>query len=204
MRVEVIRPGTRIYDTVMAHTPATLRALKDDGADGVALYLGGNATADTVANAHALAMGVMFVNYSRGEGWLPSAAIGEGDAVASVKRLTALGVPMAGLFDWCDLEGAGGNPDGYLDAWAHVVTDVGRLSGMYVGAGAGASGHELYRRPQFVGYWQAGSIIPTAPDCGWMLEQIYPLNLQRGGMGVDISFSRHDWKNRAPTWVVGD
>lgn len=202
MLVKPIPVGARIFDTIAPLTASALRGMHDAGADGVMGYLGVNLTPDAVANAHALGMGILPVNESRREGWQPSATLGEADAVASTRRMAALGIPTGGLHDWCDLEGCGGDPTDYCNAWSHVVDDGGRLSGLYVGAGDILSGHQLYALPGFTGYMRSCSRVPE-PDCGWMLMQLYQPNLMRGGVQVDISVACADWKGRQATWVVG-
>lgn len=202
MKVVEIPVGARLFDTIAQWTPGALRAAKDAGADGVEMYLGGNASTEAIANAHGLGLGVAFVNYSRAPGWAPSPTIGEGDATTSLLRLTKLGVPTEGLVDACDLEEPGaGDLDGYVEAWCKVVGDQGRLAGAYVGAGLGRTGAQIYGWP-FVRYWRACSIVPDV-GCGWALIQLYPGNLQRGGLQVDIDVACQDFRGRSWTWVVG-
>jgi hypothetical protein len=202
VRIVEIPPGARLYDTIAPLTTTALRALKEAGADGVIAYLGGNLTAEAIADAHGLGLGVCPVNYSRAPGWTPSATLGEGDATTSLLRLTKLNVPTAGLVDWCDVEGPGaGDLDGYVEAWCHVIGDQGRIAGGYIGYGLGRSAAQIYAWP-FTRYWESCSDVPK-PGCGWCLQQIDPANLQRGGVEVDVNFARADYRGRSATWLVG-
>jgi hypothetical protein len=202
VRIVEIPPGARLYDTIAPLTTTALRALKEAGADGVIAYLGGNLTAEALADAHGLGLGVCPVNYSRAQGWTPSATLGEGDATTSLLRLTKLGIPTEGLVDACDLEEPGaGDLDGYVQAWCHVVGDQGRLAGAYVGAGLGRTGAQIYGWP-FTRYWRSCSIVPE-PGCSWSMIQLYPPNQMRGGLQVDIDVACHDFRGRAWTWLVG-
>lgn len=203
MKVAAIPPGSRLADTIAAFTATNLRGLKDAGFDGVFGYGGGNLTAELLSNAHALGMGVCPVNYSREPGWSPSATLGEADATAAMRRLVSLSVPTEGLVDACDLEEAGaGDLDGYVQAWCHVMGEQGRLAGGYIGAGLSRTSAQIYAWP-FVRYWRACSIVPE-PGCGWSLMQLYPPNLTRGGLEVDIDVACQDWRGRSWTWVVAD
>lgn len=201
--VTAIPVGTRLVDTVAAYSVAALRAYKDAGAEGIIGYLGGNLTPDAIENALGLDMGVVPVNFSHAEGWTPTADLGALDAQASVRRLFALGVPLKGLDDWCDVEGCGGDPTAYCAAWcANVTSDgAGRNPGEYVGAGALLSGHQHYLLP-FKGYWHSCSRAIPEPDCGFKMFQLYPPNQNVvGAAQVDWDFVARDFQGRAPTWL---
>lgn len=205
MRVAEIPTGARLFDTIHPYTPAILRALKDAGADGIFGYLGGNATPDAIANTHALGMGFCFVSYSRAEGWGPSAALGEADGTAAIARLRQLAVPFQTdglrLCDWADLEGAASDPTGWGQARANASKAAGLLPSLYVGAECRLKGGQLYALP-FERYARACSIVPE-PGCGWCWIQLYPPNLTRGGIEVDVGVACQDWRGRSATWLVG-
>jgi hypothetical protein len=203
VRVAEIPPGARLFDTVAEYTPTNMRAMSDAGADGFVMYLGGNATTEAIANAHGLRKGVALVNYSRAPLWTPSATLGEGDATTSLLRLTKLQVPTEGLVDACDLETPGaGDLDGYVQAWCKIVGDQGRIAGAYVGAGLGRSAAQIYGWP-FMRYWRSCSQVPE-PGCGWSMIQLYPPNLTRGGVQVDVDIACEDYRGRSWTWLVGN
>ena len=194
--------GSRLVDTVAALTPAQLAAFKVGGIDGVIAYLGGNLTQTLLGAALAAGLGVCPVNFSRGETWIPSAALGAQDAAASATRLDVLGVPVEGLVDWCDLEGCGADPTAYLHAWAaQLLGDKkGRLAGLYVGAGGLLSGAQLYALPGFTRYWRSLSRGIPEPQCGFCMSQLFPTTTFNG-VGIDYDFADRDFEGRAPTWL---
>lgn len=207
LAVQPIPVRTRLVDTIAVYSAATLRALKDAGAEGIIGYLGGNLTPDAIENALALDLGIVPVNYSHVEGWLPSADLGAADATNSVKRLFALGVPIAGLDDWCDVEGCGGDPTSYCSSWCSIVAGdgAGRVPGEYIGAGAMLTGRAHYLLP-FRGYWHSCSRSIPEPDCGFKMFQVYPPNqtvalVGGGSVEVDWDFVGRDFQGRAPTWL---
>ena len=203
MIVAPIPVSSRLADTIAVLTPSALADLQAHGIDGVIAYLGHNLTAALVDACAAAHMGLVPVNVSRGEGWIPTAALGTADARASVAALTALGVPVAGLDDWCDVEGCGADPTAYARAWCAelVVGGDGRRPKAYVGAGALLGGHAWYALP-FVGYWHSCSAQIPEPDCGFQLDQIYPPNQMCGSVQIDYNFARRDFHGRAPTWLI--
>lgn len=201
--VQPIPVRTRLVDTIGPLTVATLRAYKDEGAEGIIGYLGGNLTAEAIESALGYGMGIVPVNYSRREGWLPSAELGAADATNSVRRLSLLGVPLKGLDDWCDIEGCGGDPTAYCEAWCGIVAGdgAGRVPKEYVGAGALLSGHAHYLLP-FKGYWHSCSRAIPEPDCGFQMFQLYPPDQPVAGAStVDWDFVARDFLGRAPTWL---
>lgn len=203
MIVQPIPVGTRLIDTVADMGPSALAAARDCGAEGIIAYLGGNLTRDLIANAFALRLGIVPVNFSRGNAWAPSAQLGELDATTSTKRLVDLGVPTVGLYDWIDLEGCGSDPTAYLNACGRIVADQGRKAGLYVGSGGLLSGAQLYALPAFTGYWRSLSRGIPEPQCGFMLSQVYPSTMC-GGTLVDFDFAARDFEGRAATWLFPD
>lgn len=204
MIVAAIPVGARLIDTEEALGPTALASLRDEHVDGIIAYLGGNLTPELIKNAHGLGMGVVPVNFSHGQGWLPSSALGAADAENSVRRLAALGIPLKGLDDWCDIEGCGGDPTSYCVAWCERVLGdgAGRVPGEYVGAGALLSGHQHYMLP-FEGYWHSCSRAIPEPDCGFKMYQLFPPDqITKGRLQVDYDFASRDFKGRAPTWVI--
>lgn len=198
--VRPIPVGTKLVDTTTELTPPRLNSLRAQGVEGVIAYLGGNLTPALLSACEVACIGVVPVNFSREPGWPPSVQLGESDAQNSVRRLSALGVPTEGLYDWCDLEGAGGDPTGYLNAWAAIVADGGRKAGLYVGAGGLLTGPELYALPGFTGYWRSLSRGIPEPQCGFMLSQLYPTTTC-AGVEVDYDFACHDFEGRSATWL---
>jgi hypothetical protein len=200
--VQSIPVGARLFDTVAPLSLAELQALKAAGCEGLILYLGGNLTSATLADATGIGLGVAPVNFSRKEGWIPSATLGTSDAQASIANLSALHIPVRGLDDWCDIEGCGANPTSYCEAWcAEVLGDgAGRVAGEYIGAGALLAGHQHYLLP-FEGYWHSCSSQIPEPDCGFKLFQLFPPDQKVSGIEIDFNFACRDFRGRAPTWV---
>jgi hypothetical protein len=204
MIVAPIPMAARLVDTDEPLTPTDLAAFKDAGIDGIVAYLGGNLSSELVANANALKMGIVPVNFSHAPGWLPSADLGTADAERSVRLLAGLGVPLQGLDDWCDIEGCGGEPTAYCTSWCQTVLGdgAGRVPNEYIGEGSQLTGHQSYLLP-FLGYWKGGSAGIEEPDCGWKMVQLYPLDQTLAGKRVDYDFVQRDFKERAPTWLIG-
>ncbi len=203
MKVVEIPVGSRLFDTIAEYTPTNMRAMADAGADGFFFYLGGNATADAIANAHAMGKGACIVSYSRKEGWIPSEALGEADATTALLRYRKLGVPLDGLVDDCDLEGCGADPTGYVTKRTAVLVGAEPriIPGGYVGAETRLTGAQLYALP-FQRYHRSCSKVEE-PACSWSMIQLYPPNQMRGGVEVDINFACQDFRGRSWSWVVG-
>ena len=202
MIVSAIPIGARLVDTTAGLTLAELKAMRAGGIEGLIAYLGGNLTPQLLEDALSADLGVCPVNFSRGELWMPTATLGKQDAAVSLTHLAALKCPVAGLVDWCDLEGSGGNPTSYLDAWSEELLGDGaqRVAGLYVGAGGLLTGVQLYALPGFTRYWRSLSNVPE-PDCGFVLNQLYPTTAFNG-TPVDYDFAQLDYRGRAATWLV--
>jgi hypothetical protein len=193
-----------LIDTIGELSIPNLTAARNSGAEGVIAYLGGNLTAQAVANCFGMNLGLVPVNYSRADGWIPTADLGTEDARKSVASLSALGLPMLGLDDWCDVEGCGADPTAYCEAWWNIVAHdgAGRNGKMYVGAGTLLGGPQLYDLP-FTGYWRSGSQV-SEPGCGVQMVQLFPFDRQlSSGIQVDWNVTQWDKKNRAPNWIKG-
>jgi len=201
--VAAIPIGSRLVDTVASLGLATLRSMKRLGIDGVIAYLGGNLTPELLSDCHTVGMGVVPVNFSHKEGWIPSTQLGQADAEASIRHLSTLACPTEGLYDWCDLEGAGGDPTGYLRAWGSITADQGRKAGLYVGAGGLLTGPQLYSLPDFTGYWRSLSRGIPEPQCGYLLSQLYRSAYCAGTL-VDYDYAQEDFEGRSATWLVGE
>jgi hypothetical protein len=199
--VQPVPPGSKLFDTIAALTPTRLRAFQEAGADGIVAYLGLNLTADVVANAHSLGMGVAPVSPSRPNAWIPTADLGEEDADEVLEQLAALALPIGGLVDWADVEGCGADPTAYVNTRSAKLVGASLFAGMYVGAGALLSAPALYALPQVTHYWRSCSDVPM-PACQWVLQQCRPGNLSAGGTLVDIDFAEQDLRGRAASWWV--
>lgn len=200
--VQPIPVAARLVDTIARLTPTQLREMHDAGVDGVIAYLGRNLDTELLANAGALGMGVVPVNESRAPGWIPTADMGASDAAASAARMAALGVPMDGLDDWCDVEGCGGDPSAYCAEWCATLTHdgSGRVPKAYVGAGSLLTAERWYLM-RFRGYWHSCSASIPEPKCGFQMVQLFPPNQPLAGTTVDYDVACRDYLSRAPTWA---
>lgn len=151
----------------------------------------------------------MLVTYSRGPGWMPSAAVGQQDANTSLLHLLHLGIP-AGATVWLDLEGPGGTTDDitqYCDVWSKNARDAGFDPGLYVGYGTQLTSQQLYSL-SVDRYWHSMSRVTdaggeeAAPKCGWCMHQLNPTTKMKNGLGVDINFIQEDFRGRVPNWLV--
>jgi len=200
--VAPIPVGAKLIDTIAPLGLGQLVSMREAGVEGVIAYLGGNLTPTLLEDAQQAKVGVVPVNFSRAEQWQPSAQLGQADAARSVRLLQALGVPLEGLYDWCDLEGCGSDPTGYLHGYAPIILSAGAKAGLYVGAGGLLSGTQLYALPGFTGYWRSQSRGIPEPQCGFVLSQLYP-SVHCAGTLVDYDYAQHDFQGRSATWLVG-
>jgi hypothetical protein len=202
--VAPIPVSKRLVDTIATLDLAALSRMKNAGAEGIIAYLGGNLTRQLIADATGLGLGLVPVNFAHSQGWIPTAQLGKSDASASVQRLTMLGIPVAGLVDWIDIEGCGADPTDYINAAAQEIAGdgAGRLAGEYVGAGGLLTGAQLWALPKIVRYWHSCSSGIPEPQGGFSLVQLFPPNQLCGGIQVDWDFAGRDFGGRAATWLV--
>jgi hypothetical protein len=164
----------------------------------------GDLSPQEAGNILAAGLALMPVQHVRDPGWLPTAAMGQGDGASTVANAQAVGFP-AGVNVWCDLEGVGSAASaqdvcGYCGAWYSAVSAAGYVPGLYVGSDAVLTGPQLYDLP-FQHYWQSCSAVPAIPVRGYQLVQTLveaPVN----GIGIDHDVTRADSLGGQALWLV--
>jgi hypothetical protein len=189
--------GSRFVDCVTPITPASAKALKAAGIDGVMRYLGGFGVPerDAILNA-GLELGC--VTYSRAPGWTPTPGMGTTDGQAALARLNSAGMPR-GMTVWLDLEGCQGTAAeaiAWVTEWSSQIVPAGYIAGLYVGSFQPLNAVQLYSLP-VTAYWRSLSEGCPEPACGWQMIQCWPTTTVCG-IGVDYDFTMADHKNRFP------
>ena len=175
--------------------------LKAAGISFVMRYLD-TLTPSEVGLILASGLGLGFVSYAPAGGWLPSVARGTAGGQEAVQRLQALGIPE-GVCEFTDLEGisAAALPID-IQAWGNARAAPsqasGYVAGLYVGAGSGLTGPELFDM-SFTAYWKGLSQVPE-PTCGWQLIQMYPTTAI-AGTNVDVNAVQSDYHGRSALLV---
>jgi hypothetical protein len=149
-------------------------------------------------------LALMSVQHVRGEGWSPTAALGQQDGTNAGYNAGEIGFP-AGVNVWCDLEGvnpASVPPDviGYCNAWYDGVAAAGFVPGLYVGANCILDGQQIYDL-KFQHYWKSLSRVPVLPARGYQLIQTLvpqPVN----GIGIDQDVAQTDSAGGQALWLI--
>lgn len=200
--------GALGVDTVATITQAQALSLAKHGYSFVVRYLGG-VTQEEVANIFFAELAIMLVGYSRGVGWLPTAALGSYDGASAVAHTKALQLPP-GLTLWCDLEGMSGTAADtieYAEAWGAQVAAAGYVPGVYVGAGIPLDAQQLYALNNIHAYWHSCSVVPDVGSCSYQMYQLNPPNIvfaKDAGVAaleVDIDVVQQDHSGRLPFWA---
>jgi Domain of unknown function (DUF1906) len=192
-------------DCVSILTASSCRALKAAGIAFVIRYLDTLTPQERDAVLEA-ELGLGFCSYSEAGGWLPTDAKGIAGGAQAVAKLRALSIPE-GPTVWTDLEGvaksaAAADVMGWANAHASQITAAGYDAGLYVGAGGGLTGAELFSL-EFDKYWRSLSDVPTPSPAGWALLQLFKTTVI-AGVAVDVDAVQYDWKDRLPLLVWAD
>jgi hypothetical protein len=104
-------------------------------------------------------LAVMLVQHVSLPGWVPDGPLGREYGLNAARFAREVGYQRGAVL-WCDLEEVrAGTPSqdviDYCNAWYDHVRLIGYEPGLYVGYGAGLSGHDLYWRLKFRRYWSA-------------------------------------------------
>ncbi len=206
MKAESAGVGARVVDSLpfsQSGTETQAKALKANGVDGLAGYLG--------------AMNAARLNYlmSAGLGYTPvtfgNVLTHQTPGTGSVKLCQALALPH-GIHVWLDLEGtdvfntAPSILIGKVNDWANCIEDAGYIPVLYVGVPQPLTSDELWKL-HVRGYWRGqGSIRDRAnalaePACGWMMTQAWPSH-NRAGVWVDDNQAGWDYRKRGLIWVI--
>jgi hypothetical protein len=143
-------------------------------------------------------LGLSFVSYAN--------SFDPSDEIAALKRLN---IP-SGATVWLDVEGVHDNPivlQQRIGGWANALKTAGYEPGMYVGAQSLLTSSELYRLP-VVRYWHSCSRVTdrngqeAGPSCGWAMRQLFPPNIARVGLTIDIDVIETDYFSRQIHLVI--
>lgn len=216
MKIVEARIGAKGVDHFGPISPACARAMRDAGAEVVFVYEP-EFTTECIKNVHALGMAVGFLLEGLDEHTTPNAALGVAMSAHGRSKLRDLEVPT-GITRIIDLEGTGRRVEDWkvwVDACSQDIEAGADIGGLYVGAGTGLTGTELFAFPNVHRYVKGGSKILdadghyTEPSCGWAAVQIYPLDVPLplglpGGSAsivckVDFSILGTDYAGRAIT-----
>ncbi|MCC6554453.1 MAG: DUF1906 domain-containing protein [Polyangiaceae bacterium] len=201
-------PGARGIDTDEIISSAAAGALRAAGLGFCARYLalsprdvGAALTAGEAQGILQAALALVLVQHGRQS--LLSAGQGTADGSFAAESAARLGAPP-GMNIFCDLEGVSHfGPQAVIDygnAWAAAVTACGYAPGLYVGAGTGLTGDQLYHELLFEHYWRSMSRVPDIPRRGYQMLQLYPGNQEVCGVNVDIDVTQHDYKGGTVLW----
>ena len=203
MRTVLAVPGWRGVDTTQVLTLADCQDLKASGVDYVERYLA-SLTGQEILNIFAANLLLGLVSYSRKKGWIPSASLGTLDAQGACAQARALGIPQGATLQ-CDLETPGGTSQdviAYGKNEGSFVSNTGFGPGVYVGAGTLLTSAELYALP-YNRYVKSCSRVTdrfgniAEPECGWVAYQLFPPDLVRVGVEVDLNVTQNDFEGRA-------
>jgi len=202
-------PDSLLFDTSQRCSAAQLLALRAAGFRGGVRTVTFSAapdpsdiTAAEVEDFMAAGLGLMVYQRVRNPGWLPSAALGEADAVVSLAKVAAAGY-LAGGSLWDDLEGIGGVGGAtveYANAKAGAVKAAGYAPGEYVGFEVPLTGEQLFRDLAASCYWRAPGNIPDVEGRGYALVQVAE-NVPVAGVLVDVSVARADRLGGRASWM---
>lgn len=199
-----IPPFSRMVDTVIRCTAANAKAWKEQGYTVVGRYLGG-ASPQEVADITGEGMGILWFNYSRKNGWLPTSALGTQDAARDLGQAKSLSVPKGStiMFDLEGVGGAAGSPIGHLTTWSKPVAASGIIAGCYADGQDKCSGVQLGAVPNLSRY-MCGAAVGTQEPLyrGWSAIQLRPVNTKVCGVQVDVSVIQTDSDQCTPTMMV--
>jgi hypothetical protein len=191
------------FDCVTILDAARATSLKAAGMSFAIRYLGSITPSEL---ASILDAGLLFmpVTFSRGPGWVPSAAMGTQDGTQDVQHLTSLAIPKGGTV-WIDLEGAAGSA-AIVAAWVNARAKVIRAAGyedvgLYVGAGDVLNGQQLYDLAEIDRYWRSLSSVPEPARCGFSMIQLWK-TITLAGTEVDVDTVQFDYLDRLPMMVA--
>jgi len=149
-----------------------------------------------------LALGA--VQHVLSAGWTPTQQLGTEYGTNAARNATSIGLPH-GMNIWLDLEGV--NPTtppqqviAYCNAWYDAALAGGFVPGIYVGAGCGLTGTQLYRNLKFQHYWKSMSKVPTIPNRGYQLVQGFVKD-PVFGVGIDSDSTQTDQKGGTVLWL---
>jgi hypothetical protein len=200
--------GIRGADTFSPVSAVEAKALFADCYRAIGLYASVTSP-ETIANCLGAGLGIWWILEGVAASTVPTAAIGQAQAVAAMTRLHGLGVPLGYTLS-SDLEGRANSPQAWIDygnaiGWATKI--AGNIPAMYCGAGIGLTSAELMAMAP-TRYWKSASKVVdrfaayAEPSCGWATVQGSPLDIVEGGLQIDVDFIFHDYEGRTFSLVV--
>lgn len=149
-----------------------------------------------------LALGA--VQHVLSAGWTPTKQLGTEYGTNAASNAKSIGLP-GGMNLWLDLEGVNSvTPDqqviDYCNAWYDAVLAGGFVPGIYVGAGCGLSGSQLYNNLKFQHYWKSMSNVPDIPNRGYQMIQGFVKDPVYG-VGIDSDKTQTDAKGGTVLWL---
>lgn len=133
-------------------------------------------------------------------GWIPTQELGTTNGTNAVNNAIAVGLPE-GMNLWLDLEGVGNASQviAYCNAWYDAVLAGGFVPGIYVGAGCGLQGDQLYYDLNFQHFWQSGSNVPAVAVRGY--QMIQGPTITAYGIQVDVDQTGTDTEGGTVLWL---
>lgn len=140
-------------------------------------------------------------------GWSPTTQLGTEYGTNAANNAKSIGLP-SGMNLWLDLEGV--NPAtsdqdiiAYCNAWYDSVFSAGFVPGIYIGAGCGLSGSQLYYNLKFQHYWKSVSNVPDVPNRGYQMVQGFVQD-KVFGVGIDSDVTMNDATGGSVLWLKKD
>lgn len=180
LTVRNIPAGTIGFDSDTKISPALAQEFRRIGYRFVIRYVSledteapGDIDKPEVQGILAAGLGLMWVQHTRGKGWVPSAALGLADGTNAVTHAINAGIP-AGVMGACDLEGISVNAGlkdilDYARAWHGQVAKAGYVPVGYIGANTQMDSAELAMLP-FDRLWRSCSTVPDVAR-GYSMHQ---------------------------------
>ena len=149
-----------------------------------------------------LALGA--VQHVLNAGWIPTKELGTRYGTNAANNAKSIGLPQ-GMNLWLDLEGVKTGTQApqtiaYCNAWYDAVLQAGFVPGIYVGAGCGLTGNQLYFKLKFQHYWKSMSRVPDIPNRGYQMVQGFVKN-KVFGVGIDSDVTKTDLKGGTVLWL---
>lgn len=211
-RVVAAPAGAKGFDTDTTLSADSARAFAAAGFQFAVRYLTRDATqangdlstaeAEDILQA---GLALMAVQHVAPAGWAPTATLGRRNGLYAAINARRVGLPP-GVTVWLDLEGvaAGTSADDiseYCDSWFDVVSSVGYVPGLYVGANSGLTGQQLAATKMRY-FWRSASTVPDIPGRGYCMVQTAIEKTGPGGIAYDPDGVQADQAGQTPFWLT--
>lgn len=210
--VQDATPGARGLDCDVVLRPPALAAAKNAGFRFVVRYvtLGHDADPDDLATGEVsdiLSAGLALMAVQHASFPPVDAAKGARFGANAAAHAAAAGIPH-GVNLWLDLEVVSpptlpADVIAYANAWFTAVEAAGYEPGVYVGAGTGLTGQQLFDDLKFRHYWRSGSDVPDIPTRGYQLVQRIPGHPPSiDGVEIDTNVAQTDRLGDNARWLT--